>query len=168
MTAENYEREEINLFDEIQFIMKLHDELSLNQTAIAKYLSKSVSYVNERIAVTNYPGCLKAALIAESITFSVAREFNKITDAQVCETYLKYAVENGCTPAIARKWRQQWETQQSHPDMTDLTVMDDNYINAAQKVTVTQLCASCKTSYETHELLPLYVCKSCHSAIFNS
>jgi ParB/RepB/Spo0J family partition protein len=168
MSAENYERSEVTLFDEIQFIMKLHDELSLNQTQTAKYIGKSVAYVNERIAVTNYPDCLKQALIDDKITFSVAREFNKITEATVCETYLHYAIENGCTPAIARKWRQQWENQKSHPEVTPLDIISENYEQSQQKVTAVQDCASCRTTFESQELMPLYVCKQCRTAILNS
>jgi ParB/RepB/Spo0J family partition protein len=165
MAAENYERLDISLFDEVQFINKLHDELSLNQSQIAKYIGKSVSYINEHLAINNYPECLLDALIHEQITFSVAREFYKITEAQVCETYLKYAIENGCTPAIAKKWRQQWENQQAHPNMTPIDDMVDNYEAATQNLTVTQECASCKGTFEVNQLLPLYVCKSCHNAI---
>jgi ParB family chromosome partitioning protein len=165
MSAENYERQEINIFDEVQFILRLHDELSLNQGQIAKYIGKSVSYVNERLAILEYPECIKQALIDEKITFSVAREFNKITEAQVCETYLHYAIENGCTPAIARKWRQQWENQQAHPTMTPIDDMVDSYEITQQLIKVTQECASCRATFESHELLPLYVCKSCYSAI---
>jgi ParB/RepB/Spo0J family partition protein len=168
MTAENYERLDISLYDEVQFINKLHNELSLNQSQIAKYIGKSVSYVNEHLAVNSYPQCLLDALINEQITFSVAREFYKITEAQVCETYLHYAIENGCTPAIAKKWRQQWETQQAHPNMTDFDEVVDNYQVATQNLTVTQSCASCGQPFETHHLLPLYVCRPCHSAITSS
>jgi ParB family chromosome partitioning protein len=165
MSAENYERQDVSLFDEIQFIMKLHDELSLNQTQTAKYIGKSVAYVNERIAVTNYPQCLKDALIDDKITFSVAREFSKISEAQVCEQYLHYAIENGCTPAIARKWRQQWENQKANPNVTPLDIMEEHYESSQQKVTVNQDCASCHGTFEAQELLPLYVCKACRTAL---
>lgn len=165
MSAENYERQEISLFDEVQFILKLHDELSLNQAQIGKYIGKSVSYVNERLAILNYPQCIKDALVADQITFSVAREFNKITEEKVCETYLRYAIENGCTPVIARKWRQQWENQQAHPQMTDSQDIIDNYEQSQQPVKVTQECASCHGTFESADLMPLYVCKPCRSAI---
>jgi ParB family transcriptional regulator, chromosome partitioning protein len=165
MAAENYERQDISIFDEVTFIQKLQYELKLTQAQIAKYIGKSVSYVNERIAVIDYPECLKIALVQEEITFSVAREFNKITESVVQEQYLHYAIENGCTPAVARKWRQQWENQQAHPQMTDLSDMEDNYNDAVQKVTVNQECASCHGTFEAQELMPLYVCKPCRTAI---
>lgn len=167
MAAENYERSDVSIIDEVTFFEKLRDELSMTQAQIAKYINKSVSYVNERLAITDYPECLKIALMADDITFSVAREFNKITEAVVCEQYLHYAIENGCTPAVARKWRQQWENQQAHPQMTDLSVMDENFDQSQQKLTVNQDCASCGATFESAELMPLYVCKPCRAAILS-
>ena len=168
MSAENYERESITIIDECQFIERLSEELDMKQAQIAKYINKSVSYVNERLAVKTYPEPLINALINETITFSVAREFNKITDTDVLLEYLKFAVENGCTPAIARKWRQQWENQTAHPDTPQLADIADNWDESQQKQTVTQECGACKIVYESHELLPLYVCRNCRQSILSA
>lgn len=165
MTAENYERSDITIFDEVQFIERLRTDLNMSQLQIAKYINKSTSYVNERVAITEYPQCIIDALIDGKITFSVAREFNKITDANVCETYLHYAIENGCTPEIARKWRKQWELQKTQPerDLTQQAV--DNYGESMQSVIPTMKCAGCQSMFEVTELMSVYMCKSCKSEI---
>ena len=168
MTAENYERQDIGIIDEVAFIEKLNVELQLSQTQIAKYINKSVSYVNERIAVLSYPEPLVIALVAGDITFSVAREFYKITDANVCETYLKYAVENGCTPAIARKWRKQWELQKEQPEKDFTADTIDNWEASQQKPHSVMSCAICREEYELQQLITLYICHNCNKSIINN
>jgi ParB family chromosome partitioning protein len=165
MSAENYEREDINIYDEVQFIERLTIDLQMSQIQIAKYIGKSPSYVNERIAVLEYPQCLLDALLNNKITFSVAREFHKIDDAQVCETYLKYAVENGCTPDIARKWRKQWELSKFKPERDLLGQASESYGEAMQSVIPTMKCAGCQQMFEVTELMSVYMCRSCRSEI---
>ena len=165
MTAENYERQDITIFDEVQFIERLMTELEMSQSQIAKYIGKSPAYVSERVAVLEYPTCILEALRCEKITFSVAREFNKITEANVCETYLKYAVENGCTPDIARKWRKQWELTKDKPEGELLEQMVDNYGDNVQHVIPTMICAGCRETFEVTELMTLYMCKGCRTEI---
>jgi len=165
MTAENYERKDVDLFDEVQFIERLKEELNMSQTQIAQYINKSVSYVNERLAVLEYPRIILDALLEEKITFSVAREFNKIDDEQVCETYLKYAIENGCTPIIARKWRKQWELSKKQPERDLLGEAVDNYGEAIQSVIPTMRCAGCQQIFEVTELMSVQMCKPCRIEI---
>lgn len=164
MTAENYERQDVSIIDEVNFIDRLNTELNLSQNQIAKYISKSASYVSERLAVLNYPAVLLEALMNNKITFSVAREFNKITEPQACETYLHYAVENGCTPEIARKWRKQWELQKEKPDITTLEEISEKYAESQQVTQIKMKCAGCREEFETTELQVVYMCRTCRNA----
>jgi len=168
MAAENYERQDISIIDEVGFIERLSLDLKMSQNQIAKYINKSPSYVNERMAVLDYPEALINAMIDGSITFSVAREFNKITDANVCETYLHYAIENGCTPAIARKWRKQWELSKDKPDADLTTIANNNWTESQQITSVKMKCAGCQDEFDVKELQTVYMCHTCRNSILST
>ena len=133
----------------------------MSQKHLARIINRSESYVSERVAILNYPEELRDALYQGKISFSVCRELYKIPDTEDMLVYTRFAVQNGCTPEIARNWRKQLEAQkrQTTEEITERAV--ENYEQATNKTTVMMLCKICNENTDVNELVTMYVCKSC-------
>jgi ParB family chromosome partitioning protein len=165
MTAENYEREEVNVFDESIYLHKLIETTKMSQKSISKEINRSESYVSERLQIMNYPDELRDALYQDTISFSVARELNKIGNEDDKIMYVRYAIQNGCTPDIARNWRKQLELQGKQKAEDILTVASENYNQNSGSATVMMPCRVCMENIDVVELVTMYVCKTCLSVI---
>jgi ParB family chromosome partitioning protein len=161
MTAENYERENVNTFDEAVYLKKLMDTTNMAQKQVARAINRSEAYVSERIAIINYPEELRDALYKGQITFSVARELNKIVDDADKAMYCRYAVQNGCTPEVARGWRKQLELQAGAKLEDIVATAAENYNTNTGGTIVTMPCRVCSVNVDVKELVTMYVCTTC-------
>jgi len=165
MVAENFERVEVNTFDEAIYLSKLKSTAKLSQKEIAKAINRTESYVSERLQILNYPDELRDALYQGHISFSVARELNKIAEDAVKIQYTRYAIENGCTPEVARRWRKQLESASPMTPDELAEVALENYIESPSKVTVTMPCGICHAPMDVNQLTHIYVCRDCQNTI---
>jgi ParB family chromosome partitioning protein len=161
MTAENYEREDVNTFDEAVYLKKLLDITQLSQKKLARVINRSESYVSERIAILDYPEELRDAVANGKLSFSVARELNKIEDEADKAMYVRYAIQNGCTPDIARRWRQELDSRKAITSQEIGKNAVENYSKETNKTTVMILCKICNENTDVNELVTMYVCKRC-------
>jgi ParB family chromosome partitioning protein len=161
MTAENYEREDVNIFDEAMYLKKLINKTGLTQKALSKAINRSESYVSERVAILVYQPELRDALYSGKISFSVARELNKIKDESERLQYIRYAIENGATPDIARRWRKELEQRNEISSEQIVENAVENYNEATNKTTVMMLCKICNENTDVNNLQTMYVCRTC-------
>lgn len=103
---ENLYREDISPLDEAKHIDYLIQHLKLSPAKIASLIGRSPSYVAERLAIFNYPNELREALVSKKLVFSVAREFARHPDPEKIKQFVRYSVQNGATPGMARQWVQ--------------------------------------------------------------
>lgn len=165
MTAENYEREEVNTFEEAVYLKKLTNMTKMSQKKLAKVINRSESYVSERIAILNYPNDLQNAVANGKLSFSVARELNKIEDEADKVMYIRYAIQNGCTPDVARRWRNELD---SRKQITSIEIGEnavEKYSKETNKTTVMILCKICNENIDVNDLVTMYVCPSCLSVL---
>ena len=101
---ENLYRADIKPADEAIHFARLIDKQNITPARIAQLISKSPSYVSDRLAILNYPDFLKEALDKGQISFSVAREFARFDDIQQMRQAVYYAKRGGMTQEMARKW----------------------------------------------------------------
>jgi len=161
MTAENYDREDVNIFDEAMYLKKLINKTGLTQKVLSKAINRSESYVSERVAILEYEPELRDALYSGKISFSVARELNKIADESERLQYIRYAIENGCTPDIAKRWRTEL-AQRNEVSSTQIGENAvENYNQQTNKTTVMMLCKICNENTDVNELQTMYVCRTC-------
>jgi len=165
MTAENYEREDVNTFDEACYLKKLMDATQLSQKALSKIINRSESYVSERIAILNYTPELRDAVYKGTLSFSVARELNKISDEADKHMYIRYAIDNGCTPDIARRWRKELDARAEISSQQIGEKAVDNYNKETNKTTVMIICKICNENVDVNDLVTMYVCKNCVSVL---
>jgi len=102
--SENIYREDLTDLEEAESIAHLMKIGKKNDKQIAKEISKSLSYVQQKLAILKYPDNLRQALQEKKITFSVARELIRLKNEQIRNEYLRHAITGGITPAIAKEW----------------------------------------------------------------
>lgn len=102
--SENIYREDLTDLEEAESIQHLMKVGKKNEKQIAKEIGKSLSYVQQKIAILKYPENIRQALQDQKITFSVSRELVRIKNEALRNEYLKHAINGGATPAIAKEW----------------------------------------------------------------
>lgn len=59
MFDENYEREDINPIEEAAFFASIIEKYQITQAQLAIQVDRTPAYVSERIAIMDYPACLR-------------------------------------------------------------------------------------------------------------
>jgi ParB family chromosome partitioning protein len=109
---ENLYRAEITPPDEAKHFAYLINKQKLTPPQIAKLISKSLTYVMDRIGILDYPEVLSEAMHNGDISFSVAKEFARFDDPKQLHQAIKYAKVSGMTQEMARKWVQDFKRDQ--------------------------------------------------------
>jgi len=106
---ENLMREDLGAAEEATYYAQLLADHGLDEAGLCALVRHTVDYVGDRLRLLR--GCDKvfAALRAKKISFGVARELNKITDAGMRTYYLDSAMRSGCSHRVAADWVQQWK-----------------------------------------------------------
>lgn len=121
---ENLFREDISPADEARHFDYLIQKQGLTPTRIAQLISKSNSYVGDRLAILNYHPILKQAMDQGTITFSVAREFAKFDDEKQLKSAIYYAKRSGMSSDMARRWVIEWKSEKDSPYRQNATPPD--------------------------------------------
>jgi len=122
---ENMYRADINPADEARHFSVMIDKYQMSPIKIAQLISKSPSYVVDRLAILDYPDLLREAMLKGEISFSVAREFARFDDLAQMRSAIYYAKRGGMTSEMAKKWVQDYKRSKEHPPITQSTVQND-------------------------------------------
>jgi ParB family chromosome partitioning protein len=156
---ENLYREDIKPSDEAKHFQYLIDKQKLTPTRIAQLISKSQSYVSDRLAILSYPDFLKEAMDKQEITFSVAREFARFDDLKQMSSAVYYAKRGGMTQEMARKWVQDYKRSKEQPALDENVVT--NGVTGAQEIEHSALCVFCKSGVRLIEAEVVYMHGAC-------
>ncbi len=114
---ENLYRSDINPGDEALHFEHLINKQKMTPPKIAQMISKSLTYVTDRLAILNYPPFLKEAMDKKEVSFSVAREFARFTNLTQMKSAVYYARRGGMTQEMARKWVQDHKRAEASPQI---------------------------------------------------
>lgn len=156
---ENLYRAEIRPADEAKHFSYLMDKQKMTPVKIAQLISKSLSYVTDRLTILEYPDFLKEALDNNEITFSVAREFARFDDLKQMRSATYYAKRGGMTQEMARKWVQDYRRSQEQP-----TLQDEPQTNGYGNIEIvehTATCVYCKEGLKLIEAEVVYMHTKC-------
>lgn len=163
--AENIIRKDVDPIDEGYYLSEVMKKLNLSQKELAQMIDRTESYVHDRLRATEYHPELKRAVRDGFMSFSVARELNKLVDEDQLLVCINTALEYGTTPAQARIWVQNYKAQhiaqEATGPFTDLS--PDESLLAHSKLL--QTCQSCGVAKEPKDLLYLTLCRECNTAI---
>ena len=156
---ENLYRADIKPADEAKHFAYLIDKQKLTPVKVAQMISKSSSYVTDRLAILNYPDFLIEAMKSGSISFSVAREFSRFTDHKQMQAAVWYAKRGGMTQEMARKWVVDHQRQQEQPRVTENAPVAGQGDN--QPIEHTARCVYCKEGLRLIEAEVVYMHTKC-------
>jgi len=156
---ENLYRADVRPSDEADHFKYLIQSHKLSPVRLSKLIGKSEGYVNDRLAIFNYPPELKYALDNEQIKFSVAREFARMEDVAKMREYLHYAVRNGISPAMARQWVVDWRRSIAEPQVEEReTIMEGGQVPVIEHFSA---CVYCTESIKLSEANVVYIHDKC-------
>lgn len=141
---ENMIRDDLDDIEEARFLQRLLKLTQKDTKYIAKIIGKSEAFVKQKIAILQYPDYLYNAIAEHIVTFSAARELIRITDEVTLREYVGFAINSGITPAIAKKWADEWILREELAGIS---------VEAAEKKTEAGLIEE-----------PLFLCQYCGQA----
>ncbi len=156
---ENLYREDISPLQEAKHLMYLKKHHQLKIAKIAEMISRSQTYVKERLSMLAWQKDIKQALADGYIKYSVARELTKITDKETRVDYLSYAIANGATPQVARQWRNQWQSEKKLPE--DPAKVEPEPAVAGRSAGYKVECVICKEAVPLTEAQTVYTHENC-------
>jgi len=101
---ENLQRINLTIIEEAKVYKDLHDEFKMSWDAIGKRTGKTPGLVKRRYDLLFLPDCLVNAMHKGDISYSVAEQLMRIKNVSRIEYLLQYAVENGATRDVVRRW----------------------------------------------------------------
>lgn len=102
--VENIERLDVSPIEEAATYQDLMEVHGLTIDQIAKKMGKSPGIVKRRMDLLKMAPQLQEAIHLKRISYGVGEEFTRFRDPAVIDYYLGYAVDHGCTVAVARQW----------------------------------------------------------------
>lgn len=156
---ENLYRAEISPADEARHFQYLVDKQKLSPGKIAQLISKSLTYVTDRLEILEYPDFLKEAMDNGQISFSVAKEFSRFSDINQMRSAVYYARRGGMTAEMARKWVQDHKREKEQPVIQTQNVYDNDTQQMEEQHTAT--CVYCQQGLRLIEAEVVYMHSAC-------
>jgi len=158
---ENLYRADIKPADEAKHFSYLIQKQGMTPTKISQLISKSLSYVTDRLTILEYPDFLKEALDNAEISFSVAREFARFDDIKQMRTAVFYAKRGGMTQEMARKWVQDYHRSKEQPDVNESVIV--NGVDGTKEIEHTAYCIYCGNGGKLLEMDVVYIHPPCRN-----
>lgn len=156
---ENMYRAEINPSDEARHFSVMIDKYHMTPNKIAQLISKSLSYVMDRLAILDYPDFLREAMMKGQISFSVAREFARFDDDAQMRSAVYYAMRGGMTAEMAKKWVVDYKRSKETPSVTAVTSQNDT--TGREEVEHFVLCTYCRQNVSLMRAEVVYMHHEC-------
>lgn len=156
---ENLYRSEISPSDEARHFSYLIDKHKMTPVKIAQLISKSISYVTERLAILEYPDFLLSAMQSGKISFSVAREFARFDDLKQMQSAVFYAMRGGMTQEMASKWVREYKRSTEEPIISEQTNINPD--NGQTEITHTSICVYCNLGLNLIDAEVVYMHNAC-------
>lgn len=156
---ENLYRANVRPADEAKHFDYLIQKHKLTPNKIAQLISKSDTYVVDRLNILSYPDFLLEAMNDGSIAFAVAREFARFDDLDQMRRSVYYAKRGGMTSEMARKWVQDFKRSKEHSAVQEVPPIAGNGEN--QPIEHTAMCVYCKEGLRLLEAQVVYMHEKC-------
>lgn len=163
--AENIDRKQVSIVDEAMYLNSVRIAMKMKSKELAKFIRRSEAYVSERLSINEYNDMLLSALKEGHISFSVAREFNRVKDKQQLYYFLKYAIKGGCSPSQAHEWVQDYLKSTTTTEVTLTPETEDEPPEQKLAPEFKYPCSICRGHFLPANLTAYQLCPECHSEI---
>ena len=106
--TENLGRFDLTPIEEATTYVQLIEGHGMTVDQVAKQVGKSTTLIKRRMDLLRMPAQLQKAVHSKAISVSVAEELWAIRDETQLDYYLSFALDGGCTQAVARSWAKDW------------------------------------------------------------
>lgn len=141
MASENLARKDLDPVDEAVFAAKLLKTGLFQVVDIARIVKQSVNWVQDRLAILDYPEYLIAFLKEGKIKIGVAKYLGAIEDDVYRRMYVEQAVNYGTTVLQAEYLFRQWEMGLLAPSGTIIPPSNEEL--GASKPIMKAICRKC-------------------------
>jgi len=161
--VENVERLDVSPIEEAATYQDLMETHKLTIDQIGKKMGKSPGVVKRRLDLLKMAPQLQNAIHEKKISYGVGEEFSRFRDPAVIDYYLGYAVDHGCTVAVARQWVS--DHQKSQRTQTDDIEGSRGVTTPLESRPVYVSCDLCSGPLDVMQILHLKACPTCVEAI---
>ena len=156
---ENKFRKDLSDIEEARYFQYLVHEKGMKNKDIAEMMNVSESFVSQHLTILSWIPELIEAVDQRKISFTSARELNRVKDIPVLRGYILHAVRHGITPSVANGWYQQWLSMKSLADEESQRVVGESPTTPPE--TPMYKCHFCNEVFEFDETLMVRVCPEC-------
>lgn len=153
----------LSLIEEAAIYADLRDNHKLTADQIGELTGISPGVVKRRMDLLKMPPDLQKAIHIKAISYGVAEELWRLGDPGVINYYLGFAVEHGCTVAVARQWvndeRKKARTQEGDVEG------GGEALSPMQSRPVWVSCDLCQGPLEVGKETTIRACESCVASI---
>lgn len=161
--TENVSRKQMDPVEEAETIVWMHDEQNMSISEIAEQTGHSDTWVNDRLAIANYPQNFKDALAKRKISLGGAGQLMLIEDAEMRDWYLHCAKVNGASIEQCEAWLLAWQAQRklSHPEGIGEPTSHPHPLPLPIKTP----CFTCMEPVANNDAVVVRICIPCHTEI---
>lgn len=164
--TENLARKDLSPIEEAATYNDLHEISGISIQDIAQRMGKSPGLIKRRIDLLRMPEALTKALHLKRLSISVAEELWPISDLAALDYYLTFALDGGCTTAVARQWCKDWKDSVRRKSAD---VEHGGRVLSPQEPRPTFLpCDICFNPVELGKDVVMRVCPECHTTIIKA
>ena len=156
---ENLQRVNLSVIEEAKIYQDLHDKFKMSWDAIGQKAGKTPGLVKRRYDLLFMPDCLVNAMHKGEISYSVAEQLMRIKNVSRIEYLLQYAVENGATRDVVRRW-----VDEEEADVRQKATEGDDqggFKNPIENKPVYFACDLCVSPTTLGEETVMRVCPAC-------
>jgi len=156
---ENLIREDINHIEEAEMVKVLVYEQNRGIEETAELVGKTVSWVERRLEILDYPPEIKDELGVNKLSLAQAKELSKCRDPLLRESLLRTVVSSGAAAATIKRWVYDPEVEEkikSHQDMS--TALSATPISSG---TLKLTCHLCQELIELAKMKHVWLCPGC-------
>ena len=164
MADENLQRSDVSPIEEGDYYLQIMERYNLTQTDLSRVIGKAPSYINERVNASKYPESLKEAVKSGAISFSAARELDRIKDEGVKLQYVEYASQQGITPQVAKLWKEDANSKIEQMVSEGELASTSGTPLQAPRIVIKGFCEFCEGEHEIIKMRTISVCAPCLSA----
>lgn len=159
MAAENIERKDVDAVEESIFISRMINDLNLSADEVAQKLNRSRLWVNDRLAILDYPDYMLSVIRSGELKLGVAKHLGTIADDLYRKQFVDSAVKNGMSVSQAKFLEAQWEMGILRPGI-EIMPLPDTPENQ-EKLKARAVCAACGTLAVEPNLRNVFIHHEC-------
>lgn len=163
---ENLHRLDLTDIEQGRHFLHLQTKFNLTLDQIADITKKSISYISQHVTLLTSSDEILSSVHEKQISFSVARELQRIKDPDEQNRFLGYVRDSGATTRVVGMWVDEYlrEEDQKPPDRSGPVTHSAPNVNPDPTFT----CHTCLGRTEIKKMIVWKICPDCDFNLGNA